>query len=124
MSTTKTYIKDTALWAAHNLPANSKVMTDDEFIMYYFERDNESSSLCVRPISHEKTFMSEHSTQFIHKPCKAPKTEKLNYFDYVVLVEKKRYHEYIAYLETLELELLYRANSKKGDRASVYRVIN
>lgn len=123
MSTTKTYIKATALWAAHNLPANSKVMTDDEFVMYYFERDNQTSSLCVRPLSYEHQLISMHSSQFVHKPCLAPKTGDISYFDYLVLVEKKRYPQYLAYLKSLNLELLYRQNSKKDDSASVYKVI-
>ena len=124
-SASKTYIKNTALWAAHHLPSTSKVMTDDEFIMYYFERDNVGSILCVNPIYEPTAFTKEYAAKatFISNDCSAHSDNELQYYDYIIVVEKRRYINYKQYINTLDLELIYRENSKKNDYASVYRII-
>jgi len=127
MSSSKTYIKETALWAAHNLPANSLVMTDDEFVLYYFNRDNSSSTLCVKPIYKPSSFVVEFlAKQKAHRvdaACSPDTPTTYQYFDYLIVVEKKRRVAYIDYVQTLDLKLLYRQSSKKSDQASIYRIL-
>jgi hypothetical protein len=126
LSSSKTYIKETALWAAHHLPTDSLVITDDEFLLYYFEREKTTSTLCVRKIFHQTEFLDEYNSKmpYLDGPCTNPGADGYKYYDYMIVVEKERHPELIAFLKTLELkQIYYQENTRLNDGASVYKVI-
>ena len=126
LSSSKTYIKETALWAAHHLPDNSLVMTDDEFMLYYFNREKPASTLCVKKIFQQTDFLTEynHKMPYLDGPCSKENSDKYQSYDYVIVVEKERHPKLIAFLKTLELErIFYQENERLNDSASVYKVI-
>jgi hypothetical protein len=126
LSSSKTYIKETALWAAHHLPDNSLVMTDDEFMLYYFNREKPASTLCVKKIYQQTDFLTEynHKMPYLDGPCSEENSYEYQSYDYVIVVEKERHPKLIAFLKTLELErIFYQENERLNDGASVYKVI-
>jgi hypothetical protein len=126
LSSSKTYIKDTALWAAHNLPSGSRVITDDEFTFYYFDREETSASLCVKPIFRPNDFTSEHASLNPYPSgfCSEKRATDYRNYDYVLVVEKKRHPELKAFLKTLSIKrIYYKENEHLDDGASVYKVI-
>jgi hypothetical protein len=125
-SSSKTYIKQTALWAAHNLPKDSLVMTDDEFMLYYFDREKTTSTLCAKKIYKKTAFLREYNAKipYLDGPCANASAHNYKYYDYVIVVEKERHPELISFLKTLELEQIYhQENVRHNDGASVYKVI-
>ena len=125
-SSSKTYIKDTALWAAHNIPERSLVMTDDEFMLYYFEREKTTSTVCAKKIFRRTDFLREYHYKmpYLHGPCSSPESSDYKQYDYMIVVEKERYPELIGFLKTLNLErVLYNENERLNDGASVYKVV-
>jgi hypothetical protein len=126
LSNSKTYIKDTALWAAHNLPSGSRVITDDEFTFYYFDRESTAVSLCVKPIFRPNDFTAEHASinPYPSGFCSEEKATDYRNYDYVLVVEKKRHPELRAFLKTLSIKrIYYLENDRLEDGASVYQVI-
>ncbi|MCX4187628.1 hypothetical protein [Methylophaga sp. OBS4] len=101
-TSSKAYIKNTAIWAGQNLAAESRVLTNDEFIQYYFNTRPSQATLDYRP-GGLKYYQA---------------------YDYVIVVEKKRYRDLLTRLEQMQLELIYHETSKRNNQASVYRVIS
>lgn len=97
----KSYIKETAIWASHHLQAEDKLITDDEFIQYYLRRENTDVSVTYQPKG----------------------LRHLQKFDYVLLVEKGRSKQPRAFAE-VELELVYQQVNRRKNKASVYRVLS
>ena len=129
MSTTsnsKKYIKDTAIWAANNLPPNSLIMTDDQFMLYYFDREQPTSNVCVKNILQKTAFTIRYENNpTLNKGfCAAEKSNDYNSYDYILVVEKERHPKLISFLKTLKLkQIYYQENAHLNDRASVYKVI-
>ena len=125
-SSSKTYIKETALWAASNLPDDSLVITDDEFMLYYFNRELPSSTLCVNKLHHPTAFTREYAKKipYINGPCAHAQSNDYRYYDYLIVVEKERNSELTAFLKTLQLKKIYsQENARLTDSAAVYQVI-
>jgi hypothetical protein len=97
----KTYIKDTAIWASYHFQSEDKLLTDDEFIQYYLKREQTPVSITYRPKG------------------------LLNYqrFDYILVVEKKGSREFKP-VEGIQLELVYQQKNKRNNKASIYKVIH
>ena len=129
MSTTsnsKKYIKDTAIWAANNLPPNSLIMTDDQFMLYYFDREHPTSVVCVKSILQKTAFTIRYENNpTLNKGfCAAEKSNDYNSYDYILVVEKERHPKLISFLKTLNLkQIYYQENVHLNDRAAVYKVI-
>lgn len=97
----KAYIKNTAIWAAHELQAEDRLLTDDEFIQYYLKREKTDVSISYRP----------------------QKLGNYQNFDYILLVEKRRQAD-LEPLSGIRLELVHQEKNRRGNRASVYRVVD
>ncbi|MBD3633531.1 MAG: hypothetical protein HUJ23_01315 [Methylophaga sp.] len=97
----KAYIKNTAIWAAHELQAEDRLLTDDEFIQYYLKREKTDVSISYRP----------------------QKLGNYQNFDYILLVEKRRQRD-LEPLSGIRLELVHQEKNRRGNRASVYRVVD
>tara|TARA_R110002111_G_scaffold232912_1_gene293982 strand:+ start:433 stop:1998 length:1566 start_codon:yes stop_codon:yes gene_type:complete len=125
LSSTKTYIKETAIWAAHNLPEDSLVMTDDEFMLYYFNAEKTPLTLCVKPLHQETDFTIEFASKmpYTSGPCAGVRSNDYQYYDYIIVVEKQRYTQLRKFLKTLDLKLIFHTETKHKDGASVYKVI-
>ena len=99
-SRSKSYIKDTALWAAQNLPAESQILTPDKFIHYYMKSQNTDTTVTQNNI---KTYLA---------------------YDYLIVVEKRKNTSLRQALSTMKLKVLYRLQDKRGNYATIYQVIN
>jgi hypothetical protein len=61
---------------------------------------------------------------YLHGPCSTPESSDYKQYDYMIVVEKERYPEFIGFLKTLNLErVLYNENERLNDGASVYKVV-
>ena len=98
-SNSKSYIKDTAIWASQNLPIESTVLTNDEFIRYYFHSHQGKSTLIEGNINHYKKY------------------------DYLIVVEKRRNLKLKDQLKTLTIESIFSIEGKRENQASIYKVI-
>jgi hypothetical protein len=125
MSSRKTYIKEAAIWAAHNLPKDSLIMTDDEFIFYYLEAEKTPVTLCVKQIYKQTSFLKGHLRRapYIDGPCAKKVSSNYSYYDYIVVVEKRRNTGFKDLLKTLNIEKVFNAGKESKDSASVYKVI-
>lgn len=99
-SRSKSYIKETAIWASQNLPAESRVLTNDEFIRYYFQSHKGQATLTEDNINHYK----KH--------------------DYLIVVEKHRNLKLKDKLKTLTIESIFSIEGQRGNQASIYKVIH
>lgn len=97
----KAYIKNTAIWAAHHLQASDRILTDDEFLQYYFKREKTALNITYRR----------------HKGL-----GDYRRFDYLIKIEKHRNKEFEPISGT-QLELVYQQENRRGNKASVYRVV-
>jgi len=98
-SNSKIFIKNTAIWAAQNLPEESLVLTDDKFIRYYFNAHQPKSTLSKK----EVTSYSD--------------------YNYLIIVEKKRNKARSKLLDAIDLKPIYNNENKRGDRATIYKII-
>lgn len=100
-SNSKNFIPETAKWAAQQLPPDSKVLTLDEFSTYYFHKYANTTSTIKR----------------------RSKLDGYKYFDYLLLVEKRRNLQLKSQLASLPVKTLYKIENKRGDKAVVYQVL-
>lgn len=98
-TSSKAFIKETALWAADNLPAESRVLTDEKLLEYYFSTHT-SDSIAMLEFKESLTTYSQ--------------------YDYLLIVEKKRDKQLKLELSTMPINLIYNQSNKKGNQASVY----
>jgi len=121
----KTYIKDAALWAAHNLPEDSLVMTDNGFILYYFDAEKTSSTICVKHIYKTSDFLRRHThtMSYTSGPCADLHSDNYRYFDYIIVVEKQHNAGLKDFLKTLDITRVHHTGKENKDGASVYKVM-
>ena len=98
-SNSKFFIKNTALWASQNLPANSTVLTDDEFIHYYF------NTLTPMAVLSKKKNLKHYQK-----------------YDYLTVVVKRRNTTLKNSLKNMNIEPFYCQENKRGDQACVYKI--
>jgi hypothetical protein len=101
-SRSKTYIKDTAIWARTHLPEKSSIVTNDIFIKYYYNNYKPKTS----------SFL---------KLSKRPK--RYRKYDYLILVEKNKDSKLNSFLSTMEIEKVYSIETKRKNKATVYKVL-
>ncbi len=75
-SNSKHYIKNTAIWAAENLPKGSKILTDETTIQYYAKDHNKSTDISVDNL------------------------KKYRRYDYTIVIKKKKIQKTIYHLMT------------------------
>jgi hypothetical protein len=112
-SRSKTYIKDTAIWASKNLPEDSIVATADVFIEYYFNSNQPKAKLTKIGPSWMKTNLQLTNFQADYQ----------NY-DYLVVVEKRKNMQIKNILASLQLEQVYSQETKRHNKASVYKIVH
>ena len=124
-SGSKSYVKEVAIWAAHNLPKDSLVMTDDEFILYYFDAEKTSTTLCVKKIYKQTSFLNGYARimPYTSAPCADAHSNNYHYYDYILMVEKQRNTGLKDFLKTLDIERVHHTGKQSKDGASVYKVI-
>ena len=101
-------------------------MTDDQFMLYYFDREQPTSVVCVKSILQKTTFTIgyENDASLNKGFCAAEKSNDYNSYDYILVVEKERHPKLISFLKTLNLkQIYYQENAHLNDGASVYKVI-
>ena len=125
MSSRKTYIKEAAIWVAHNLPKGSLVMTDDEFILYYFDAEKTSATLCVKKIYKQTSFLNgyAHTVPYTSGPCADAHSSNYHSYDYIIVVEKRGNTGLKDFLKTLDIEKIYHTGEERKDGATVYKVV-
>ncbi|MDH5358574.1 MAG: hypothetical protein OEY48_00870 [Gammaproteobacteria bacterium] len=99
-SNSKSYIKNTAISASQDLPGYSKVLTDDKFIDYYFRTHKSTSE-----ISQEENLNNYQN------------------YNYMIVVEKRRNVALKDSLKSMAIEPVHAQENKRGDRATIYRII-
>ena len=96
-SNTKSYIKNTAIWAAENLPKESKILTEDNTILYYAKAHNASTKISVGNLRNYKLY------------------------DYTIVIRKKKNTDKKPLFNNEELTSIYSQQNKKGDSISIYK---
>ena len=98
-SNSKVYIKEVAIWASSNLPANSTALTDSKIINYYFNDHQPVATLSL----------TQHINAYKN-------------YDYLIVIEKRKHKERIELLSTMNLQPAFRLENKRGNKATVYAV--
>jgi len=114
-SRSKAYIKDVAIWASQNLPENSSVLTDNNFIQYYYQSRQPKATLT-------KVWVVSYSNKNYSQSFETIKQDYHNY-DYLILIEKHKNKEIKEFLKTMSLEKIYSQETKRHNKASVYKVV-
>jgi len=97
-SSSKAYIKNTATWAAENLPKGSKILTDEKIIQYYAKSHQASTNIFVGKLKNYPNY------------------------DYTIVIKKKKNpNENIITTDKNALNI-YSQKNKKGDSASIYKI--
>ncbi len=100
-SNSKTYIPQSAKWAAEQLPPNSKLLTSSAFIVYYADK-----------------YADDDLDITLH-----PTMEAYQQFDYLIMVEKHDNQTLNKQLASMALKTVFSNENERGDRASVYQVL-
>ena len=98
-SVTKGYIKDAAIWASQELPDNTKVLTDDLFIDFYFKENGPKASLKL-----------------------AKRLNNYHKFDYLIVIQKRK-HNREKELQQLDLRAIHETSNERGDKTVIYQVV-
>jgi hypothetical protein len=94
----KAYIKETAIWARENLPDNSRVLSDNKFIEYYFTSRNGHNTITKDDIG---TYLN---------------------YDYLILVEKRKNKDQHEKIASMKIEPIFKLASKRSGQAIVYKI--
>ncbi len=100
-SVSKSYIKETAIWASKHLPQDSLVATDDPFIAYYFNIAAVQSG--HRPITLLQT-----------------KEDTASYDQLIYVMKKKRAIAKERLTAIQSHQSIYSQQNQRGDKASIY----
>lgn len=103
VSVFKGYIKDAAIWAAENLPENSKTITSDLIIDYYMRENNSKTQV-------------ELDTQ--NRPL------NISTYDYVIVTIKTNSDGVEKYLgkNLSEFEIVHSNANRRGDKVLVLEI--
>ncbi|MFK8066915.1 MAG: hypothetical protein AB8D52_01570 [Gammaproteobacteria bacterium] len=96
----KSYIKDTAVWASENLTGSMMALTDDRAIEYYY--NNQTSSV---------------------KLIRDKNIDLYQRYAYLILIEKYNDEERRSSLKTMNLDPIFNLGNSRGDKATVYKVL-
>ena len=96
-SSSKAYIKNTAIWAAENLPKDSKILTESNTVRYYVKAHDASTKISVGNL----------------------KSYKL--YDYTIAIQKKKYIYNNPFFSNKNLTPIYSQKNKKGDSIYIYK---
>ncbi len=99
-SNSKVYIKDVAIWASNNLPENSRVLTNNKIIKYYFNSHQPLAEISLDP--NVNTYQ--------------------NYDYLIILIEKNKFKELGQQLTSMKIKPIYKLENKRGSKATVYLV--
>lgn len=99
-SRSKAYIKETAIWASQNITESKSVLTDDQFLQYYFNSNNPHARITKK--NSLKTYQD---------------------YDYLILVEKHKNQQRALYLSTLNIKFVFSLQDKRGNKATIYSVL-
>jgi len=100
-SNSKTYIPESAKWSAEQLPTGKKLITSSHFMAYYINKYAEGNlTVTLRPALDDFT-----------------------QFDYLLTVEKRQNKTLQKQLAELPLEIVFSSENKRGDKATVYRIL-
>lgn len=123
-SNSKSYIRETARWASQHLPAGSLVLTDDQFLHYYFTNTSPSAMLCVGPIYQKANRVDYRGVTPAQKQqCRPYVKQGYSAFDYLLVVEKKRNAALKGFLASISKELVFEQKNTRGNKASLYKII-
>lgn len=113
-SRSKTYIKETAIWASENLPKNSTILTEDTIIEYYYQSHYPKAELSRIEVG--SYLQDDYPFIEIQK----------NYqnYDYLIVLEKRKNKKIKAILATMKLEQIYSQGTKRNNKASVYKILS
>ncbi|WP_289283732.1 MULTISPECIES: hypothetical protein [unclassified Methylophaga] len=100
-SVTKGYIKETAIWASQNLPENSRVLTNDIFIDFYFHENEPKARLKL-----DRTLQTNKQ------------------FDYFIVIEKRSHTETKKQYANWDLIPIHYSENARGDKAVIYKALN
>ena len=114
-SRSKAYIKETAIWASQNLPENSTVITDDRIIQYYYQSHQPKAAL-------SKVWVDSYHNDAYQNSFNQIEKNYLNY-DYLIVVEKRKNKKIKQLLATMKLEQIYSQETKRQNKASVYKIL-
>lgn len=95
-SNSKSYIKNTAIWAAENLPQGSRILTDEKAIRYYAK------------------------TQKINTNITLANLKNYHEYDYVIVIKKRKNLENNILSNKKQFLLVYSKKNKRGNSASIY----
>jgi hypothetical protein len=115
-SNSKLYVKNTAIWASQNIAESSTVLTDDEYIHYYYRTHQKNNKSLTRlDIGSYNSADKQYNTNTLKS--------SYQHYDYLIVVEKRRNKILQNLLTTMQLEQIYSDNNTRGDKASVYKVM-
>lgn len=115
-SNSKRYVKNTAIWASQNLPVQSKVLTDDEYIHYYYRKhqlENNLTRFHIGSYNHPTNYYN-----FNHI------VSRYQQYDYLILVEKRKNTSLKKMKSGMQLKRIFSQKNARGDKASVYQVVS
>lgn len=95
-SNSKSYIKNTAIWAAENLPQGSSILTDDNVIRYYAKTHKSNTNITLDSL------------------------KNYHNYDYVIVIKKKKYLENQTLFNKKQFSLMHSQKNKRGDSVRIY----
>ena len=99
-SRSKAYIKETAIWASQNITENKSVLTDNQFLQYYFNSNSPHARI-----------------------TKKNSLKMYQNYDYLILVDKQKNQQRALYLSTLNIKFIFSLQDNRGNKASIYSVL-
>jgi hypothetical protein len=119
----KDHIRQAAIWANQNLPENSLILTDDQFLNYYFHSVSSSSTLCVGPIYQARRDVDYRGVSKKQRQ-RCAKYNKKGYlaFDYLLINEERKNKKLQSFLKEHPFDTIYEASNERGDKAVIYRI--
>ncbi|MCX4190744.1 hypothetical protein [Methylophaga sp. OBS3] len=102
-SVSKSYIKESALWAAQNLPENTSTLAFDTISDYYL-RENQAKT-------------------DVHLAVRTPKIKDRNY-DYLIVVVKKKDTDLQSQLKQINSRVIFSSENNRGDKSLVLQTMS
>lgn len=96
-SVKKDYIKNVATWAAHHLPADTQIMTDDIFVAFYFDENQPKADVLL-----------------------VQNIQNYSHMNYVITVQKMK-DPTKKVLFDRSLKVVHESQNKRGDKAIILK---